>query len=118
MLTASLKGELFCTERQEVGQALDRFSSVVPPFFGPDPLRTQSPGIDVDVLIIHTMVNVAYVYLQRDHLGKCMSASEVCLKAAHTISSHIRQLKEDDYRFLDPIISVSCHSVISVLFSG
>jgi hypothetical protein len=64
------------------------------------------------------MVNVAYVYLQRDHLGKSMSASEVCLKAAHTISYHIRQLKEDDYRFLDPTISVSCYTVIIARFSS
>jgi hypothetical protein len=52
------------------------------------------------------MVNVAYIYLQRDHLGRSMSASELCLKAAHTISSHIRQLRDEDYRYLDPIISV------------
>jgi hypothetical protein len=57
------------------------------------------------------MINVAYIYLQRDYLGKCMPASEQCLKAAHTISFHIRQLKDGDHQYLDPIISVRCHSV-------
>jgi hypothetical protein len=57
------------------------------------------------------MVNVSDVYLQRDHLGKSTDASKLCLKAAHTTSSHIRHLKEEDYQFLDPIISVSFHSV-------
>jgi len=113
--SSSLRGELFWSERQEIGQALDRFSLVVPPVFGSDSLRTQPPWIDVDVLIIHAMVNVAYVYLQRDHLGKCMSASEVCLKAAHTISFHIRQLKEADFQFLDPTIS-ACWRTIGRLY--
>ena len=115
-LAAFLEDDVFRAERRVTGQALDHFSSTVPPFLGADPRRRQPPGIDVDLFTIHAMINVAYIYLQRDHLGKCMPASKLCLKAAHTVSSHIRQLKEEDYPFLHPIIGVCCHALIKAVF--
>lgn len=49
------------------------------------------------------MVNVAYIYLHKDPTEE---PTEICFKAARVISSHIRQLKDEDYEYLDPIISV------------
>lgn len=97
---------LFTVKRQEIEHAVDNFASTIPRIAGSEPWRPQPSETDVDLVIIHAMVNVAYIYLRKDCTGIIDATSERCLAAAHAVSTAVRQLKEEDYDYLDPIISV------------
>lgn len=105
-LTAFLRDTKFWTQRQELERCIERFALVLPPLFGQDDWGNKVESIDPELFAVHAMVNAATVYLQRDLVSTSMSACTSCLKAAHFVSSQARQLKEGDYQFLDPIISV------------
>ncbi|TFK34879.1 hypothetical protein BDQ12DRAFT_761049 [Crucibulum laeve] len=81
--------------------ALGRLRSIIPSFAGREAWRTTAPYIDVDTLAVHTFISVSSMHLQQDD-DDAMKISW----AANSIVELIKQVHEDDYQFLDPIIAV------------
>lgn len=105
-------------KRQELEETLDVFVSTLPPITGSEAWRSQSTGPNPDLMAIHAMADTACIYLHKTPTGHYDSMAERCLTAAHNISSAARLLKEDDYEYLDPAISVSGTVYLSTLITN
>lgn len=114
--TAFLRNDHFWDQRSELEQEIDRLLSTLTPMSADlEHWRGRPPKIDVQLLTVHALANAACVYLQRDLVGKLIPACEKCFKAAHSVSLQARQLKQEDYELLDPVISVCTQDRIFAL---
>lgn len=106
------------SKRQELEETLDVFVSTLPSITGSEAWRSQSTGPNPDLVAIHAMTDAACIFLHKFFTGHYDSMAERCLTAAHNISSAARLLKEDDYEYLDPAISVSGTVYLSALITN
>lgn len=60
----------------------------------------------MELVTIHAMANTACIFLHKGRTGHYNPMTERCLTAANIISSAARLLKDGDYEYLDPAISV------------
>lgn len=69
--------------------------------------------MDIQMALIHTLIYTSTIYLERNRITTDRDAFKKCLMAVDSITSIIQQLNGDDYRFLDPLISVSLHPFVT-----
>ncbi len=84
---------------------MQRVQTLLPPFLGREAWSAQAPHIDVELLLIHTMLQV--VELKVCEEGENRIDGDVrMLWAVNWLTRSVDQLDEDDYGFLDPLIAV------------
>ncbi|KAJ4493351.1 hypothetical protein C8R41DRAFT_919564 [Lentinula lateritia] len=96
-------------ELAATSNALQRFLTSLPLFLGFEPWRNQAPFLDVELLTIHTVVNVCTIHINKNNLEM------ENLQAANYVLTLIRQLGQTDYEWLDPLIS-ACWMTVAKLY--
>ncbi|KAE9395112.1 hypothetical protein BT96DRAFT_997900 [Gymnopus androsaceus JB14] len=89
--------------------ALQRFISSLPFFPGFEPWTDQAPSLDYELLAIHTIANVCTINLHKSDLEM------ENFQAANYVMSLIRQLRQTDYEWLDPLMS-ACWTTVAKLY--
>ncbi|KAL1684803.1 hypothetical protein GGG16DRAFT_67619 [Schizophyllum commune] len=93
-------------ESQVVANAVQRFITILPPFSSYEAWPPTPPYVDVELLVVHSMAQVACIHAHKD-----IFAMESFL-ASNSVMAFIRQLAESDYEFLNPVIS-SCWGAVA-----
>ncbi|KAJ7348963.1 hypothetical protein DFH08DRAFT_863952 [Mycena albidolilacea] len=106
LASSARKSDAYWADHHSAELALQRFALNLPAFVGYEAWRTQAPLIDVDLFAVHTMIHVATLHLYKDAPGR-----ETFL-AGNSILALIRQLNDEDYEYLDPILS-ACWSTVA-----
>lgn len=79
---------------------------MLPPFLGRELWLPQAPHIDVELLLVYTMLRVSELkFCEEEENGADGDAK--LLWAADWLTRSVDQLSEDDYPFLDPLMAVS-----------
>ncbi|KAF8162785.1 hypothetical protein B0H34DRAFT_692945 [Crassisporium funariophilum] len=89
--------------------ALERLSSIIHPFAGPESTCTEEPFFDTDMYTVHTLTLASTIHL---HLDNFMNLK--ISWAANKLVELVNQLGEDDYQFLDPVLAIAWSSIINV----
>ncbi|KIY48258.1 hypothetical protein FISHEDRAFT_73825 [Fistulina hepatica ATCC 64428] len=97
--------DTYTTEYAAAQTALLSFTATLPPFLGYESWRQQAPFIDVELFMVHTVAHVCMINLRQGAMDNS------AFQAANHVLSFIRQLQEDDYPFLEPIISICWYAV-------
>lgn len=98
--------------RQE--QAVNSLSNFIHKFL---PFTRTSPGdapissIDAELIAIHTLMYTAVLYLERKQIERDPTSFRKCMVAINSITAILHQIGAEDYRHLDPLLSVCLRSV-------
>jgi len=82
--------------------ALERLTTIVLPVTWRDPRTSSNSRIDMDLYVVHSLIWASTILLQLDNIMNL----KVSLAATKLVEL-INQLSEEDYQFLDPVLSVS-----------
>ncbi|TCD63276.1 hypothetical protein EIP91_005766 [Steccherinum ochraceum] len=111
--TSATKVDGYWIEHRALEMSLSQFAANLPLIgmaSGQNPLSLA----DIDLFVIHTMIHVSTLHLHRD-LAKTQAVPyEKCWIAANAVTTLVRELSENDYNFLDPIISACWHCTAEV----
>lgn len=86
--------------------SLSQFASNLP-VIGLAAGQTPFSLAEIDLFVIHTLINVSTLHLHRELAQTQPVPYEKCWIAANAVTSLVRELADSDYNYLDPIISVS-----------
>lgn len=85
--------------------AMQRIQTTLPPFVGREIWSPQAPHVDVELLVVHTMLRVVELKLCEEEENRIDGDAKM-LWAVDWLTRSVDQLGEDDYAFLDPLIAV------------
>lgn len=86
--------------------ALERLSSLVHPFTWRDSFRAENTTFDTDLYVVHTLILASTIHLHLDNMMNLKISW-----AAKKLVELINYLGDDDYSYLDPVLSVSTFPV-------
>ncbi|KAJ3562812.1 hypothetical protein NP233_g9344 [Leucocoprinus birnbaumii] len=84
--------------------AMQKIQSILPQFVGREIWSPQAPHVDVELLLVHTMLKVVELRLSEGEMHRVDGDAKM-LFAVDWLTRSIDQLAEDDYAFLDPLIA-------------
>lgn len=84
--------------------AMQRTQTILPPFAGREIWSPQAPHVDVELLVVHTMLKVVELRVSDDEANRIDGDAKM-LWVVDWLTRSIDQLAEDDYAFLDPLIA-------------
>ncbi|KAF9453652.1 hypothetical protein P691DRAFT_658074 [Macrolepiota fuliginosa MF-IS2] len=85
--------------------AMQRIQNTLPPFVGREVWSPQAPHVDVELLVVHTMLRVAELKVCEEEENR-IDGDVKLLWAVEWLTRSVGHLGEDDYAFLDPLIAV------------
>ncbi|KAF8955547.1 hypothetical protein BDZ97DRAFT_1673611 [Flammula alnicola] len=89
------------TYRRSAEVALERLSALVHPATMRDSSFTEKPFVDTDLFAVQSLIVASTIHL---HLDSTMDLK--ISQAANNVVELVNQLSDDDYQFLDPVLSV------------
>jgi hypothetical protein len=78
---------------------------MLPPFLGRELWLPQAPHIDVELLLVYSMLRVSELKVCEEDDNRADGDTKLLCTANWLIRS-VDQLGEDDYPFLDPLMAV------------
>lgn len=93
---------------------MQRVQALLPPFLGREAWLTKAPHTDVELLVVHTMLQVVELKVCEEGENRVEGDARM-LWAIDWLARSTDQLDEDDYSFLDPLIAVCIHVPIDSL---
>ncbi|KAI0081436.1 hypothetical protein K474DRAFT_1682025 [Panus rudis PR-1116 ss-1] len=104
LASASAKGTSHWLEHRAMEMSLSQLSANLPPV-RVDSESNSIPLIDIDLLTIHTLVQVSIIHLHRELADTNQESYQKCIVAANTVTAYLRQLSDNEFVYLDPINS-------------
>lgn len=95
--------------------AMQRIQNMLPPFLGRELWLPQAPHIDVELLLVYTMLRVSELKFcegEEEEEENRVDGDTKFIWAADWLTWSVDQLSEDDYPFLDPLIAVECRTFL------
>ncbi|KXN91990.1 hypothetical protein AN958_11050 [Leucoagaricus sp. SymC.cos] len=84
--------------------AMQRIQTILPPFVGREVWSPQAPHVDVELLVVHTMLKVVELRVCEEEENRIDGDAKM-LWIVDWLTRSVDQLAEDDYAFLDPLIA-------------